>query len=255
MTATDLVIVPPEGNDTIRLGVIHANRPAELVQRASEAADQLAAIIKAKGLFSNIQGKEYVKVEGWTTLAAMMGCLPKEVSMVRREDGAFEATVELVRMLDGLTLTRASAECGKDEPTWKGRPDYARRSMAATRATSKVCRLAFSWVMVLAGFSPTPAEEIPHDEDGVVTRRDRKTAGGAKDPTHSGAPVITPEPTWQLASGRVVPIDGLTTGDLQAARKWAFKRNSKGEYTQKIEQLDAEIKKRSVSIPSNKEGL
>ena len=258
--STDLVVVPAEGDDTIRLGVIHANRPVELVARATEAADQLAAIIKAKGLFSNIQGKEYVRVEGWTTLAAMMGCLPKEVSMTRRDDGSFEATVELVRMSDGVTLTRASAECGKDEPTWKGRADYARRSMAATRATSKVCRLAFSWVMVLAGFEATPSEEIPHDEDGVVvTRRDRKSPGGAKDSPQSGAPVITAEPTWQLASGRIVPIDGLSTEDIQAARRWAFKRNGKGEYTTKLEQLDAELKKRGVGaiqvIQASKEQL
>ena len=54
-----------------------------------------------------------------------------------------------------------------DETKWAKGPDYARRSMAATRATSKACRLAFSWVMVLAGFQPTPAEEMI----GIVEER------------------------------------------------------------------------------------
>src|SRR6185503_18345281 len=102
------------------------------------------------------------------TLATMMGCLPREVSVTRDEKGTYTATVELVRMSDGAVLTRASAECGMDENTWKNRADYARRSMAVTRATSKACRIAFSWVMVLAGYEATPQEEIPHEESGRV---------------------------------------------------------------------------------------
>jgi hypothetical protein len=164
MVSTDIVIAPPEGDSVVQLGVVHANRPAELVQRATEAANALASVIEQKHLYSDIQGKRFVRCEGWTTLAAMMGCLPREVASVRRDDGAYEVTVELARMSDGQPLTRATAECGKDEPTWAKRPDYARRSMAATRATSKACRQAFSWVMALTGFEVTPAEEIPQDE-------------------------------------------------------------------------------------------
>lgn len=149
--------------DTVQLGVINASTPSVLVARATEAADALASVISAKKLYSTIQGKQYVRCEGWTTLAAMMGCLPREVSNVEAE-GRYTATVELVRMHDGAILTRASAECGPDEPTWKSRSLYARRSMAATRATSKACRLAFSWVMALAGYDVTPAEEIPAEE-------------------------------------------------------------------------------------------
>ena len=33
-------------------------------------------------------------------------------------------------------------------------------SMAQTRAVSKAFRLALSWVMTLAGYEPTPAEEM-----------------------------------------------------------------------------------------------
>lgn len=38
--------------------------------------------------------------------------------------------------------------------------------MAITRATGKVCRNAFAWVMALAGYETTPAEEM----DGVESR-------------------------------------------------------------------------------------
>jgi len=37
---------------------------------ATQIADTLATIIRKNKLASTIQGKEYVRVEGWTTLAA-----------------------------------------------------------------------------------------------------------------------------------------------------------------------------------------
>jgi len=161
---TDLVPVAAE----VTLGVVRATGPTDLVAQATEVANALAGVIDSKKLYNAINGRRYVRVEGWTTLAAMLGCLPREVSVTRQETGTYTATVELARMSDGAILTRASAECGMDEPTWAKRADYARRSMAVTRATSKACRIAFSWVMVLAGYEVTPAEEIPKEEDEPV---------------------------------------------------------------------------------------
>jgi len=83
------------------------------------------------------------------------------------EDGTYEATVSLIRVNDGAVIGRGSAICGMDEDTWATRPNYARRSMAITRATGKAYRLGFSWIMTLAGYEPTPAEEM----DGVVAER------------------------------------------------------------------------------------
>jgi hypothetical protein len=100
-------------------------------------------------------------------MAAMLGITPHEVS-VTEADGIYTAVVELRRINDGQSIARASAECGAPDeldrhgkPLWASRPRYARRSMALTRATAKACRLAFSWVIVLAGYEATPAEEMP----------------------------------------------------------------------------------------------
>ena len=135
---TDLVPVAAE----VTLGVVRATGPTDLVAQATEVANALAGVIDSKKLYNAINGRRYVRVEGWATLAAMLGCLPREVSVTRQETGTYTATVELARMSDGAILTRASAECGMDEPTWAKRADYARRSMAVTRATSKACRIA-----------------------------------------------------------------------------------------------------------------
>lgn len=145
----------------VSLGVLQCTSPAALMAGASEMAGELAKMIEAQRLWDPINGKKYVKVEGWTTLAVMMGVVAREVQTTEA-DGIYTAVVELVRMSDGACISRASAECGEEKP-WNARARYARRSMAQTRATGKACRLAFSWVMSLAGYEPTPFEEMPND--------------------------------------------------------------------------------------------
>jgi hypothetical protein len=48
-----------------------------------------------------------------------------------------------------------------DERNWSHRDDYALRSMAQTRAVAKALRLCLGWIMSLAGYEATPAEEMP----------------------------------------------------------------------------------------------
>lgn len=179
------------------IGNLAFRNPREMVKQATEMANVLAEVIKQRNLSKKISGKEHVFVEGWTTLGAMLGILPRESESVRLEDGSYEATIELIRASDGSVIGRASAICGKDEPTWKGRPEYARKSMAMTRATGKAYRLAFSWIMVLAGYSPTPAEEMPEEphhqasqpaKNGAATSSSRPTSGN-----QSAAPKFTVE--------------------------------------------------------------
>jgi hypothetical protein len=144
----------------VELGTIVAYTPQEMVQQASEIAGVLKDVIAKRRLYTNIRGKAHVRCEGWTTCAAMLGVIPREVSNIELEDGSYEAVVELVRIRDQAVIGRASAVCGMDEATWKTRAKYARKSMAATRATGKACRLSFSWIMELAGYEVTPAEEM-----------------------------------------------------------------------------------------------
>jgi hypothetical protein len=151
----------------VALGTLSAATPGALVTCAAELAAELANVINKQGLSTQIKGRKHVNVEGWTTLGIMLGCVAREVQTTEA-DGIYTATVELVRMSDGACISRASAECGSPDeldkygkPIWSARPRYARRSMAQTRATGKACRLAFSWIMSLAGYEVTPAEEMP----------------------------------------------------------------------------------------------
>jgi hypothetical protein len=131
-------------------------------------ATALRSVIENTGMVVDIQGTEYVKVEGWTTMIGMLGITPIEVSNVLNEDEDgyryYVATVALINGA-GREVVRATSECGSEgDGPWPNRAMYAKRSMATTRATGKACRLAFSWIISLAGYKTTPAEEMPYGD-------------------------------------------------------------------------------------------
>ncbi len=156
--------------------------PKELIAEATEKAAAVKDVIERQGLFSLISGKKYVQVEGWVTLAAMYGLVPsiESTTQIPAGPGGWEAKAELRRMDTGMVLATAEAECGTEgDGDWLTRASYAQRSMAETRAVSKVCRIALSWVIVLAGYSVTPAEEVPRD--GFQDRRPARAPQASQD--------------------------------------------------------------------------
>lgn len=146
-------------SESVQLGAIQASSPDDVVKRASGVATALSDIINRKKLFTIINGKKYVQVDGWATLGAMLGILPREVKSEKTENG-YESYVELIRTTDEMKVGGASAICTRDEKNWSNRDEYAIKSMATTRATGKAYRIAFSWIMNLAGYESTPAEEM-----------------------------------------------------------------------------------------------
>lgn len=95
---------------------------------------------------------------------------------------SWEACCEVVK--DGVVLATAEAMVTREEDRWAGADDYAIRSMAQTRAQSRAIAAAARWVVTLAGYSGTPAEEM---------------AGHAADQANANAEPARP-PTWAEAS-------------------------------------------------------
>jgi hypothetical protein len=126
-------------------------------------ATALKDVVEKQKLFAVIQGKKYPQVEAWMTIARMDNVVAREARPpIRRDDGSYEAFVELIRLSDGMVVGAGSALCGTpDDRPWATRGEPARRSMAVTRATSRAFRQQYSWIMALAGYEPTPAEEMP----------------------------------------------------------------------------------------------
>lgn len=223
---TELAIIEDANRaPSVRLGSIDS-APANVIGMAQVIATQLNDIVVKKDLYQMFSGKRYVVCEGWTTLCAMLGVSPREVSVELDENGDYLATVELVRNSDGACIARASSICGSDEKTWATRPRYARRSMAVTRATGKAARMAFSWIMNLAGYEATPAEEMSDFESRPALPQ-RQAPRPAPRPAPSPAPSATESSDagdvsaegWgetngpEKAIGRIDAVDSLKSRD------------------------------------------
>jgi hypothetical protein len=141
--------------------------PADMIEHATRLATALKDIVERQKLYTVISGKKFPQVEAWMTIGRMDNVVAREAERpIRNEDGSYEGFVELVRLSDGMVIGRASALCGTpDDNPWAKRGEPARRSMAVTRATSRAFRQQYSWIMALAGYMPTPAEEMPHQPD------------------------------------------------------------------------------------------
>jgi hypothetical protein len=124
-------------------------------------------VIREKKLIARIRQNEHVLVEGWTLLGSMLGVFPVLV-WTRKLDDGWEARVE-ARTRAGEVVGAAESECLRSEARWAKAEDYAIRSMAATRATSKALRQPLGFVMTMAGFDATPVEEMPLPVDEPAT--------------------------------------------------------------------------------------
>jgi len=158
------VVVREESVPSLLLG-----SPADRVMQATQIANALAPVITDKKLYAQIQGKRHVLYEGWATLGALVGVFPVTV-WTKETDNGYLARVE-ARTISGDVVGAAEAECTRDEESggkrrWATAPPYALRSMAQTRAGSKALRMPLGFIMQLAGFEGTPAEEM----DGVQPR-------------------------------------------------------------------------------------
>lgn len=142
--------------------------PVEVVERATAAADALAAVVEKKHLFAMISGKKHVTVEGWTLLGSMLGVFPV-VEWTRETDDGWEARV-VARTRNGDEVGAAEAMCSRLEGRWKTADSYAIRSMAQTRAVSKALRHPLGFVMTLAGYEATPEAEMPRETAEVIVR-------------------------------------------------------------------------------------
>ena len=125
---------------------------------ATEVATTLTEVIQTQGLAVNIQGNNYVTAEGWNCLGTMLGTYAQTefVEKIDKPRG-YKARVSIKQGDNVLATAEAIATFGGFQKT-----PQAVYSMAQTRAMGKAYRMCFSWIVKLAGFQPTPAEEMEH---------------------------------------------------------------------------------------------
>src|SRR5438445_101474 len=123
-------------------------------------------------LYAVVNGKKFPTVEAWTLLGSMLGVFPitEWVHELHGDEGnvrGFEARVR-AQTLSGRIVGAGEARCIRGESkTWHANAqEFAMASMAQTRAISKALRGPLDFVFKLAGFQPTPAEEMVGSERG-----------------------------------------------------------------------------------------
>ena len=148
--------------DRREVSLVNEGSPLDLVRKATDVAEVCRRTVLVTTV--NIKGKRYVQAEGWMTIAVAHGCVLSAVN-IEKVDGGIRAIGQVRNNATGAVVAEAEGFVGDDEPTWSSRPEYARRAMAQTRAMSRAARSAFAHVVVMidAGLSTTPAEEVPNE--------------------------------------------------------------------------------------------
>lgn len=209
--------------------------PAELIRKATDIATVCREIVTKTAV--TIQDRQYVKVEGWMSIATAHGCTASARD-VEKIDGGVRAVGEIRRIDTGQVVATAEGFVGEDEPTWFGgviqtrngpktlprRPDYAIRAMAQTRAISRACRTAFAHVVVMmdAGLSTTPAEEVPHGGFD----NEQASARPVEVPRDTSEPTLPAGKKWEDVEVHFGKNKGTRLGDLEDntiswyAEKW-----------------------------------
>ena len=162
-TLPDYAILNPEIPMSTKVGV------------ATNVANCLAPLVRnqglvVKGLNTKDKEAEYVTVEGWEVLGTMLGIVPVTtiIDEMKNDKGrviGFKARATLYqhpilddgKIVGGTVLSTAEAYCTKDDFQKKY---FSMASMAQTRALGKAYRMALSWIMKMAGFESTYAEDM-----------------------------------------------------------------------------------------------
>ena len=144
--------------------------PDDVVQNASHQAKLLMGIVDQTKCYQIISGKKYLQVEAWETIGAFnrVHAVTEWTHPIERNGVlvGYDAKVNLVNA-GGIIVGSAIMPCYFTENACKGKEEDAKdktsKSAAQTFATSKAYRMNYSYIAILAGYQPTPAEEMTGD--------------------------------------------------------------------------------------------
>lgn len=275
--------------------------PETVLEEAKKAATELVKVIGMKNKPIKFNGETYLEFEDWQTVAKFYGCTAKITETRFVEYGPVQGFEAFAVVLDRNQneISRAESMCLNDEENWGAVPKYEwhdeldakgkkiwdnenkrwrasrvqigtvpkplfqLRSMAQTRACAKALRGVFSWVVVLAGYKPTVAEEMTGNElpDGrggqpqvakaaapEIQRKSEKKSGGFPAAAPNQDPVICSECRIEDGHAPSCPHNPANKGKEAAATEQKGDA-SEGELTK--EQKFAEREKAWKEYPGH----
>jgi len=158
--------------------------PEVVIEFATKASKALKNIVDTKPKKVIINKEQYLEFEDWQTVARFYGgSVGTDWTKPINKDGkvfGFEARAVVYN--HGEIIGSAEASCTREEKNWVSKPEFQLKSMAQTRACAKALRQVYGWVVVLAGYKSTPAEEM----DGITNGHEK---------TFNEEITVVPEPT------------------------------------------------------------
>jgi len=140
--------------------------PVAVVERATRQANALMDVVEAKKQYVEIEGKKYLYVEAWEIIGAFNGVHAETewVEPIKDENVTIGYTAKVNLIKNGEVVGSGVMPCGFEDFPCRGKEGMAKhkacQSAAQTWAESKAYRMNFSYVAVLGGYQPTPAEEM-----------------------------------------------------------------------------------------------
>jgi hypothetical protein len=232
-------------------GLVVMGNPKHMLKQAQEVADLLMEVVEKQNLFMKIGTSTHIYVTAWQFLAHFYGISAKVTSVdpyIDEMTGAagFKATADAIMMTTGMVISSGSAICLNTEANWSLRPKYEWKvvpgvgrtkvqvgeehvpsfqlySMASTRAVGKALSNVLRFVVMLAGFDPTPAEEMTGNErtsdDHDQRQPNEKPSGREPERKSTQQPVQQTLPVGNGAAGVAGPITEGQLKRMHAIRK------------------------------------
>jgi hypothetical protein len=107
-------------------------------------------------------------VEGWQFAGGLLGMLPNVAEVKEISPNKWLAKVEIINQKTLEIVSTGFALCSKEEMKKKTFDEYAILSMAQTRAIGKAYRNTIGWIMKIAGYESTPAEEMVNTQPNNI---------------------------------------------------------------------------------------
>lgn len=206
MSESNLPVQPPiDQGGMVEFGSFR--NPEVALKEAELVAQAFKKRAESLQLYKQIGSSKHLLIEGWQMLASMYRVTASITSTKFIDLGSvtgWEANAVAIHVPSGQQISSADAMCLSDEENWGPRPQYEwrekqggggrekvlvgtvptptqqLRSMAQTRAISKVLSNLLKFVARMAGYAGTPAEEMTGDEhhSGGVSQPGRKSESG-----------------------------------------------------------------------------
>ena len=187
-----------EATKTIKEPVRKTKVESYDISRSDETlhlATDLAKFIKENKLSTNVQGKDYVNVEGWQYAGSRLGIVPivdHVINVSTDQELKYQAKVTLFDLRSGHTVGAGFAICSNKEQGKKFYQEFAIMSMAQTRAIGKAYRNILAWIIRAAGYEPTPAEEMEYGGNTPAVTQPAMTVAPAAAPAAVAAAAPAP---------------------------------------------------------------